>query len=239
SGPESQPFGHPTYLWGNISAIDVLNLGKNEGEMYGGDLDVLFAASGDPRNLMSTVNGLPDTYGGTMTCVLNDKYINVVARNIVMLLIAAQLPPAEAAEVILHVWYSARLIRGMLTVIDDYVRKPVADVVFKIKDKSDKVLQSKNWTFGPADITLRLTKSQWKTVLAIIDAKPDLSKTEEERRKVVLTPHRLDCRDRELINLPGFGRLCSARFRETGVLATLAWSLEHFDCPNPSVIPST
>lgn len=72
---------------------------------------------------MSTVNGLPDTYGGTMTCVLNDKYINVVARNIVMLLIAAQLPPAEAAEVILHVWYSARLIRGMLTVIDDYVRK--------------------------------------------------------------------------------------------------------------------
>lgn len=30
-------------VWGNISAIDVLNLRKNEGEMYGGDLDVLFA----------------------------------------------------------------------------------------------------------------------------------------------------------------------------------------------------
>ena len=58
-----------------------------------------------------------------MTCVLNDRYVKVVARNIVMLLIAAQLPPAEAAEVILHVWYSARLTRGMLTVIDDYVRK--------------------------------------------------------------------------------------------------------------------
>lgn len=195
-----------------------------------------------------------------MTCVLNDRYINVVARNIVMLLIAAQLSPAEAAEVILHVWYSARLTRGMLTVIDDYVRKvrlvpafldftfskisglthvqPVADVVFKIKDKSDNVLQSKKWTFGSTDITVRLTKLQWKTVLAIIDAKPELSKTEEERRKVVLAPHRLDCRERELINLPGFGRLCSARFRETGVLAPLAWSLERFDCPNPSVIPS-
>ncbi|CAL8583940.1 hypothetical protein XPA_009550 [Xanthoria parietina] len=150
-----------------------------------------------------------------------------------MLLIAAQLPPAEAAEVILHVWYSARLTRGMLTVIDDYVRKLVADVVFKIKDKADNVLQSKKWTFGSTDITVRLTKSQWKTLLAIIDAKPDLSKTEEERRKVVLAPHRLDCRDRELLTLPGFGRLCSARFRETGVLAPLAWSLERFDCPNP------
>ena len=58
-----------------------------------------------------------------MSCVLNDKYVNVVAGNIVMLLIAAQLPPAEAAEVILHVWYSARLTKGMLTVIEDYVRK--------------------------------------------------------------------------------------------------------------------
>ena len=202
-----------------------------------------------------------------MTCVLNDRYVNVVAGNIVMLLIAAQLPPAEAAEVILHVWYSARLTRGMLTVIDSHVRKVrllplfldftfwfpnftfqkipgltnkqlVADVVFKVKDKSDNVLQSKKWTFGSAEITVRLTKSQWKTLLAIIDAKPDLSKTEEERRKVVLAPHRLDCRDRELLTLPGFGRLCSARFRETGVLAPLAWSLEHFDCPNPSVIPS-
>ncbi|KAI4245918.1 MAG: hypothetical protein L6R42_010051, partial [Xanthoria sp. 1 TBL-2021] len=58
-----------------------------------------------------------------MTCVLNDKNVNVVARNIVILLIAAQLQPAEAAEVILHVWYSARLTKGMLTAINSYVTK--------------------------------------------------------------------------------------------------------------------
>ncbi|KAI4280686.1 MAG: hypothetical protein L6R38_004262 [Xanthoria sp. 2 TBL-2021] len=187
------------------------HLVRNEGEMYGGDLDILFAASGDPRNLMATVNGLPNTYEGTITCVLNDKNVNVVARNIVMLLIAAQLPPAEAAEIILHMWYSARLTKGMLTAINNYVKKLVADVIFKIKDKSDKVLQSKKWTFGSAEVTVRLTKSQWKTLLAIIDAKHDLSKTEEERRKVVLAPHRLDYRERELHTLPGFRRLCSTR----------------------------
>ena len=76
-----------------------------------------------------------------MTCVLNDRYVNFVARNIVMLLIAAQLPPAEAAEVILHVWYSARLTRGMLTVIDDYVRKvrllpPFLDFTFRFPEST-------------------------------------------------------------------------------------------------------
>lgn len=43
NGPDLQTFGHLNYLWGNIPAIDVLNVGKNEGEMYGGDLDILFA----------------------------------------------------------------------------------------------------------------------------------------------------------------------------------------------------
>lgn len=100
------------------------------------------------------------------------------------------------------------------------------------------MLQSKKWTFGSAEVTVRLTKSQWKTLFAIIDAKHDLSKTEEERQKVVLAPHRLDYRERELHTLPGFRRLCSTRFRETGVLAPLALVLEHFDSPNPWVIPT-
>ncbi|KAL8852427.1 MAG: hypothetical protein Q9221_002657 [Calogaya cf. arnoldii] len=167
---------------------------------------------------MSTINGLPKTYEGETTCLLNDKNLNVVARNVVMLLIAAQLPPVEAAETILHVWYSARLTK---------------DLNLKIKDRSDKILQSKRWTFRSAEVTVRLTKPQWKTALSIIDAKHDLSKTEEERLKVVLAPHRLDCRERELHSLSGFSRLCSVRFRETGVLAPLASVLELFDSPNP------
>ncbi|KAL8640808.1 MAG: hypothetical protein Q9226_008703 [Calogaya cf. arnoldii] len=232
-GPPIQTFGHLNYLWGNMPAIDVLNIEKNEEETYGKDFDLLFAATGDPRNLMSTINGLPNTYEGKTTCVLNDKNLNVVARNVVMLLIAAQSPPVEAAETILHVWYSARLTKGMLAAINKYARELIEDLNLKIKDKSDKVLQSKRWPFGSVEVTVRLTKPQWKTVLSIIDAKHDLSKTEEERRKVVLAPHRLDYRERELHTLSGFSRLGSMRFRETGVLAPLASVLGHFDYPNP------
>jgi len=36
-------FGGRSYLWGNTLAIDVLQLGRNEGESYGEGLALLFA----------------------------------------------------------------------------------------------------------------------------------------------------------------------------------------------------
>ncbi|KAL8811818.1 MAG: hypothetical protein Q9200_001490 [Gallowayella weberi] len=159
--------------------------------------------------------------------------IRVAARNIVMLLISAQLQPLEAAEVILHVWYSARLDHGMLAAIDIHVTKLIAEVAFKIRSKSDNVVHSKTWTFGSTEVTVRLYKQQWTTLLQILGAKHDTTKTEEERRKVVLAPHRVDYRDRELLNLSGSGRLCSLKFREAGVLAPFGATMEHFKFSNP------
>ena len=193
-------------------------------------------ASGDPRNLMVSINSLPTTYKSTCTSVLNDKNMGIIARNIVMLLISAQLPPVEAAELILHIWYSARLTQGMLAAIDKHATQPIADTVAKIKDKDDKVIQSKKWTFGTAQIIVRMYKPQWKNLLHILEAKHDVNKTEEERRKIVLAPSRIDYRNRELFNLPGFARMCSTKFREAGVLAPFGSALDHFDRSNPLVL---
>ena len=193
----------------------------------------LTSASGDPRNIICTVNGLSSSYNGTCAIVLNDKNYNVVARNITMLLIAAQLPPLDAAELILHVWYSGRLSKGMLAAIEKYVKEPVADIVAKIKGKSDHVLQSKKWTYGAVEMTVCLYKPQWTTLLQILEAKHEVQKTEQERRKIVLAPTRIDYRERELYILSGPRRMCSAKFRETGVLAPFGSCLEQFDCSNP------
>lgn len=38
-------FGGRSYLWGNTPAIDVLQLGRNEGESFGGGLALLFAGT--------------------------------------------------------------------------------------------------------------------------------------------------------------------------------------------------
>ncbi|KAL8672315.1 MAG: hypothetical protein Q9224_007585, partial [Gallowayella concinna] len=109
----------------------------------------------------------------------------------------------------------------------------IAEVDFKIKKKSDNVVHSKKWIFGTAEVTVRLYKRQWTSLFQILGAKHDITKTEEERRKVVLAPARADYRERELHILSGSERLCSSRFRETGVLAPLGAALELFDFPNP------
>ena len=182
---------------------------------------------------MCSFNGLPASYNGTCSVVLNDKNYNVVARNITMLLLAAQLPPLDAAELILHVWYSSRLSQDMLATVEKYVKEPVADVVSKIKGKPDNVMQSKKWTYGAVEMTVCLYKPQWTSLLQILEAKHGVQKTEEERQKVVLAPTRVDYRDRELYSLSGPRRMSSARFRDTGVLAPFGACLSRFDRPNP------
>lgn len=184
---------------------------------------------------MCSVNGLPGIYKGACNVVVNDKNYNVAARNIIMLLVATQLPPADAAEVILHFWYSARLTQGMLRIIDKYVKDPVAELVAKLQKKPNDVLLSKRWTYGAVDVVVRLYKQQWTILLQILESKHDVTKTEAERLKVVLAPSRIDYRDRELYGISGSRRICSTKFRESGVLAPFGTCLDHFDSSNPSV----
>lgn len=76
-------------LWGNMPAIDILGVEKNEGDKAKSmDFKILCAASGDLRNVVKTVCGLPDGYGGKCTFVMNDFDLDIVARNIMLFLIA-------------------------------------------------------------------------------------------------------------------------------------------------------
>jgi len=74
--------------WGNIAAINVLQLDANETASHQSDMSLLFAASGDMRNLVKTVVDLPSSYLKPDEAVLNDKEFDLVVRNAVMLLIA-------------------------------------------------------------------------------------------------------------------------------------------------------
>jgi hypothetical protein len=42
-GERLHTFGGRKYLWGNMPAFDLVNLGSNEGTGYGGHLKLLFA----------------------------------------------------------------------------------------------------------------------------------------------------------------------------------------------------
>ncbi|KAL8828964.1 MAG: hypothetical protein Q9191_002288 [Dirinaria sp. TL-2023a] len=149
-----------------------------------------------------------------------------------MLLIAAQLPPLVAAELILHVCYSAKLTQNMVRALDVYVRQPIADVVANVDSRGNVNLLSKTWRFGATEITVRLYRRQWDALLSLL-AEQELKTTEEAREKVIFDADRDDLLQLEFYKAPVAMRVNAARFKKTGVLVPFGSSLKHFDCSNP------
>lgn len=229
----SESFGHLRFLYGNVAAYDVLSLAHNEGITHSKDLNLCFAATGDLRNIIKSIIGIPDDYNGTCLCIVNDKDQLVVARNVVMLLTSLIFPPIIAAELILHIWYSARLTPKMLQDVKDRVRPLIAEVVKKIEQKKNDVLLSKTWTFGTRVLSLRLYKQQWSSILRLFDGEQPVSKSEEERKYVMLNETRVDYRERRLFMLSPSRRACSFKMRETGMLLPFGSCLDGYNCSNP------
>ena len=74
-----------TYYWGNVPAVDLINLSMNEGEEYSNPLALLFCGVGDPRNVLLTIATLPDVYKQQVTFVLNDICPCTLARTVLLL----------------------------------------------------------------------------------------------------------------------------------------------------------
>ncbi|KAF2822328.1 hypothetical protein CC86DRAFT_409945 [Ophiobolus disseminans] len=117
--PLNDPHRHKK-LWGNMPAIDILEVNRNEGEdAKEQDFNILCAASSDLRNVVKTVCRLPDEYTAKCTFVMNDFDLDIVARNIILLMVAQHMPTKEAVPAMIHLWYSARLPVALLEMIHD------------------------------------------------------------------------------------------------------------------------
>ncbi|KAF9033297.1 hypothetical protein BDZ89DRAFT_1063034 [Hymenopellis radicata] len=96
-------------VWGNIPALDILNLSRNEGVAASKtrDFSLAYVACGDLRNVVKTVNALPEDYSGSLNIVLNDHNPMTICRNFLVLLILAREQDMErSSELALHLWYS-------------------------------------------------------------------------------------------------------------------------------------
>ena len=75
----------PFYYWGNVPAVDLINLPLNEGVLYSKPLTILACGVGDPRNVLLSLSQLPDDYKEELTFVLNDICPCVMARTVLIL----------------------------------------------------------------------------------------------------------------------------------------------------------
>jgi hypothetical protein len=220
-----------------MPAIDLLNIQENEGkeDAMRRDIALLFVASGDLRNVVKTIVGLPEDHKGECMAVINDKEFIIVARNVIMLLVAMYFDPEVATPIIIRLWYSAFLPVVMVQTLQSHIMPLFEDVCGKIKTKPASSLQAKTFTINNHRLRIILKKEEWSELVKYFSAPETLTVEEANsvRRRVTLAPERIDYRDRAKLQWSRALRQVDTHFRETGVFLPYGCSLEAFDTPNP------
>ncbi|KAJ5540228.1 hypothetical protein N7513_008560 [Penicillium frequentans] len=235
-------FGGQKYLWGNVPAYDVLKLGSNEGEGYAKNLNVLFAAAGDLRNVVKTIVDLPTSYNHGLTIRINDFDIDLVARNVIILLIALVVDDKdEAVDCIIHVWYSTLMRASDMVILETRIRPLIRDVCDKVRNKPPEKHFSRNWEFGDRSLRVILTPPQWNHVLRFLEKPVGLNaeRVRQIHTATTLAHSRRDYRDRYMTFLSPSQRLCFYKFREDGLLLPFGYPRHEFTEPNPTFFQDT
>jgi hypothetical protein len=196
------------------------------------------AASGDLRNVVETIHELPPQYENTITIHINDRDFDIVARNLIITLLAFVAPAEpQAVDSMLHIWYSAMITTAHLDFVRLYLRPLIDDVVTKIATKSDDAILGKTWSFAAGSCRAELIKVQWNSLLSFLEVPPGISseKAQEIRRTITMAPERIDHLHRHLYAQKSVHRVCLQKFRHDGILLPFGCSRQPFVVPNPYV----
>ncbi|KAI0315993.1 hypothetical protein OF83DRAFT_1245784 [Amylostereum chailletii] len=224
---EVHPLGRGMSLWGNMPATDILNLPRNEG-LSPGNLAIAFAASGDLRNVIRTVNVLPDDYTGQMTVVLNDRNPFVSIRNVLILSILGSMRDKRiAADIALHMWYSSFVPENYHTAI----ALCAADVA---KSHSNGRFL---FTFpggGGTTFSGALSASDQRLLASLVSSSTHYGAEDAktELHRVRFSPSRVDQLDRYLFGLEPAHRLSFLESRRSGLVLPFGAPKAHFNVPN-------
>ncbi|KAF8873189.1 hypothetical protein BD779DRAFT_311437 [Infundibulicybe gibba] len=217
------------YLWGNVPAIDFLNLAHNEKQAaIDQDFKICFAASGDIRNLVKTVNGLPEGYHGKCEILLNDINDIVVNRNLVALFALLDSGPSieEAAELAIHLIYSCALTPRMEAHLHHCISKVYEN------PGCDGFRNTSFNMRGKGKLTILQNTSGIDLIYTMLNSAYPLATAVNGMHKTMLNSQRTDYVERFLCDLEPRHRLSVMRFRKSGVLAPFSLDLAHFTQPN-------
>lgn len=214
-------------LWGNMMSIDLINAKNNEGAdgICDKDLSLAFIASGDLRNVVRTVNELPEDYIGTLKIVLNDKNPMAVCRNLMILTILGIVEDVEeAAEHALHFWYSVFQPLSYR----DHVFPLFSDApTFQHLDGTPACLTSTTTVYmrWDTDTTYFLISLLAGDEIEFPQAKNALSRT-------MYAPERIDHRERYYASLRPSHRVAFDAWRRSGILLPFGAMKDHMYVPN-------
>lgn len=214
-------------LWGNIPAMDLINLHDNENDVTK-DFNIAFVATGDLRDVVKTVNSLPETYSGHLRVLLNDGTSPIACRNLVMLSLLGTIPDEKlAADVVLHLWYSTFIPAEYLVQMATAVAKFLDGPVERLTTSRPVGLHSTiSWCYTPEAMErlMRITTLD-PSSLSVADA-------QNEYDRVRQAPSRRDFMDRKYLRLKPSHRVALQEFRRFGIVLPFGAPNSHFNTPN-------
>lgn len=184
---------------------------------------------------MKSLAGLPPLYSGNCEVVINDRDFDIVARNAILLLTALHFDPAEAAPIMLHVWYSALVPEQMLRSLQERLLPSIREVCAKIQEKPETSLLSKTWACGSRSLRLVLQKAIWDHLPSYLQVSEGMSTAQARyvMTSSTLAPERRDYVERAFYTRPPPWRVCITKFRQDGILLPFGSPRREFDTPNP------
>ncbi|KNZ72407.1 hypothetical protein J132_03373 [Termitomyces sp. J132] len=229
-----ESFGLPfAYLWGNLPAIDCLNLSNNESSSATTDnFKICFVASGDLRNLLRTVNCLPAEYDGQCDILFNDSNPLVVGHNLVVLwaLLNPELAVDDAAEFALHLMYSSMLTPSM------------SNFLSRSLDVIDGLFDDNNYSIGfngRGTLNVRLAHDDLDITKEMLQSKYGQCAAMHTYTKIMCSPKRRDYTDRYLNSLEPAHRLSFTHYRTSGILVPFWLDISKFVEPNRLMFSSS
>lgn len=183
--------------------------------------------------MLMTVNNTPKTYLGKTTIVLNDVDIHITVRNIAMLLLLNIEDVEVSADVITHLWYSARLKPSHVSLLKTHVQSKIDQVVEQLKNVKGDALQAKTFSIGKSTIRVILFKYQWASLKNMLAKILDPQTTEASRKSIVV--ENKDEVDRVMYEIKSklHRRRSAMHYREHGVLLPFGSCCEAFTAANP------
>ncbi|KAJ5115575.1 hypothetical protein N7526_011456 [Penicillium atrosanguineum] len=225
-----------------------MQLKSHEGLANQKDLALLFAASGDLRNVVKTVADLPSQFKKSISLTINDRDSAVVARNLILLLLALdtadQHSPEtdqdrEVAKTLIHIWYSSFINSTAQSQIQVKVLPLISGVCDEALLLEPGAFLGKTWYFtSQKSLQVTLKREEWLLArrLCCVPGSLTFEKAQEIRTAVTLAPERADYRDRwRYKELTPALRVGQDRFRKDGILLPFGHTRNGFDIPNPTL----
>lgn len=188
--------------------------------------------------MVRTVNSLPEGFSSGLSVDINDRDMDIVARNIILLLVLYTVDDGEeAAEYVLHLWYSTLVTQTCLKKLET-LADLIGDVCSKIKHKPAHAMLGKTWAFanGKGSLRVLLTKAMWDSPQSYLRVPDGLTadRAERVRSTIMNAPQRIDHVQRKLFGqIDPSWRMCTHKFRQGGILLPFGQRRTQYTIPNP------